>query len=77
MMYPHLIEADVVVFVSPIYLSGMTAQLKMCIDRTAAVDSIIHHNKKSALILAAGDWDRLNVDGADKTYLGFIDYFDW
>lgn len=38
-LHPHLKEADVVVFVTPLYYFGMSAQLKMVIDRFYAVNS--------------------------------------
>ena len=48
---PRLIEADAVVFVSPIYYSDITAQIKAVIDRFYANDEKLHGGKKTAPIM--------------------------
>ena len=51
-----IMEADMLVFVTPIYYFGMSAQLKMVIDRFYSFNSRLSGSgKKTALITAA--WD--------------------
>ncbi len=59
-IYPHLLAADTVALVTPLYYFGMTAQLKRTIDRFFSVNSILREKSKKLLLLAAGsdkdDW---------------------
>ena len=43
---PHLLEADGVVFASPIYYYGMNSQIRSVIDRFYANDAALHVPKK-------------------------------
>ena len=50
-----VLEADMMVFVTPLYYYGMSAQLKTVIDRFCAFNSSIQRKgMRSALIAAAG-----------------------
>lgn len=66
-IYPHLIAADAVVLVTPLYYFGMTAQLKSAIDRFYSVNSVLREKPKKLSLIAAGadsgDWamDALKV----------------
>lgn len=73
-----LLDCDMVVFVTPIYYFGMSAQVKAAIDRFYSVNSSIG-SKKAALITAAYDSGD-EVMGATVShyraicrYLGFDD----
>ena len=49
-----ILEADMMVFVTPLYYYGMSAQLKILIDRFCAFNSSIQRKRmKSALLTAA------------------------
>ena len=74
---PHLIEADAVVFVSPIYYSDITAQIKAVIDRFYANDEKLHGGKKTALILAMADETMESADGALMSYKGMTKFLGW
>ena len=53
-----ILEADMMVFVTPLYYYGMSAQLKILIDRFCAFNSSIQRkHMKSALITAAWNSD--------------------
>lgn len=52
-IYPEILNADMVVFASPIYYFTMSAQLQSVLHRTYAID-IPEHVKKTALILSSG-----------------------
>ena len=57
---PYLLEADLIVFVTPLYYFGMSAQLKSVIDRFYANNSRIMSNENKSLLFAtswdANDW---------------------
>ena len=74
---PRLIEADAVVFVSPIYYSNITAQIKAVIDRFYANDEKLHGGKKTALILAMADETMESADGALMSYKGMTKFLGW
>ncbi len=75
-MHKKLLEADYIVFASPIYFGGVSAQLKSFIDRCQALwsrkyilkEPLINHNKRARsgyFISTAGSKDYNNVfDGA-------------
>ena len=51
----RLPEADVILFATPVYFFGPTAQLKLLLDR---MFSLIHHDPATATIQVAGGSDR-------------------
>ena len=77
---PHLLEAELVVFVTPLSYSGMSAQLKSVLDRFYGIDNLLRGSGKKSILLAAcadeayGDW-AMNELAAH--YKGFIDYLQW
>ncbi len=76
---PDLERADVLVFATPIYFFGITAQLK------AALDKLYSYLRAptplrigaAALICAAGDTGDSNFAGAVETYKNAIAYLKW
>ncbi|MCQ2084808.1 MAG: flavodoxin family protein [archaeon] len=53
-------KADLIVFVTPIYYIGMTAQLKLVLDRFFSFDKVIMENKpRLALLTAATNPDEM------------------
>lgn len=74
---PKLLEAEVVVFVAPIYYYGMSAQIKLTIDRFYASDKLIHGKKKAAIMLTCEDETTESVDGALLTFKGMTNFLGW
>lgn len=74
---PHLLEADGIVFVSPIYYYDINAQLKSVIDRFYANDAALHKNKKAALIVTMADDTEKTANGAVATFEGMADFLEW
>ena len=72
-----LIEADAVVFASPIYYYGLTAQLKAVIDRFYGIDEQLRTGKKTALLLACGDNTMESAECAASPFYGMVDYLGW
>ena len=74
---PYLLEADVVVFVSPIYYFTINAQIKAVIDRFYANDDALHGKKKAVLITAMADTEISAASGADATFNEMLKYLNW
>ena len=74
---PHLLKADVIALVSPIYYYGINAQIKAVIDRFYANDDKIHGNKKAVLMVAMADTTMESAEGAIASYNGMTRYLDW
>ena len=53
-LIPDLVAAEMVVFVTPLYYSGMSAQLKAVIDRFYSINSILRATPKQAMLF--GRW---------------------
>lgn len=75
-----ILEADMVVFATPLYYFGMSAQLKMVVDRFCAYNEKLHakHMKSALLTVAwnADDWTFEALEAHYKTlvrYCGFED----
>lgn len=77
-LYPKLVEADMVVFVTPLYYHGMSAQIKMAIDRFHGIDDLLRGaKKKAALIITAASSDRRITTGAVGSYHETLHYLGW
>ena len=74
---PHLLEADAVVFVSPIYYFTLNAQIKAVIDRFYANDDALHGRKKAVLITAMADTEISAASGANATFQEILKYLEW
>lgn len=74
---PYLLEADVVVFVSPIYYFTINAQIKAVIDRFYANDDALQGGKKAVLITAMADAEISASSGTDATFHEMLKYLNW
>ena len=74
---PHLLEADAVVFVSPIYYFDINAQLKSVIDRFYANNPALMGKKKTVLITAMADPDKKTASAANTMYDLMTSYLGW
>ncbi|MCF0160641.1 MAG: flavodoxin family protein [Bacteroidaceae bacterium] len=73
---PHILEADVIVFASPIYYYNINAQTKAVMDRFHANNSALLGNKKAALLVTmAGDKD--SAEGAVVFFKNYCKYMKW
>jgi len=73
----NLVDADAVVFVSPVYYFGITAQLKKVIDRFYAADEKIHTPKKAALIITLGTPDKRTEEAVLQPFNTMFNYLNW
>lgn len=73
LIYPDYAGADMIVFASPIYYYGFTAQMKTFIDRMYALSGK-HKLSSSALLILCGDTNPQVLEPAIAEYRGFIGY---
>ncbi len=77
---PQILEADMMVFVTPLYYYGMSAQLKALIDRFCAFNSSIQRrHMKSALLAVAwnsDDWTFEALEAHYKTLVRYLNFED-
>lgn len=77
-IYPHLIDADIVAFVTPVYYYGMTAQLKSTIDRFFAINKHLVGKKKQAVMISvSGDDADWAMDGIRAYFSCLCRYLGW
>ena len=73
----EILEADMMVFVTPLYYYGMSAQLKILIDRFCAFNSSIQRkHMKSALLTAAWNGDNWTFDALEAHYKTLVRYLN-
>ncbi len=72
-----VMESDMLVFATPLYFFGISAQLKTVIDRFCAFSSRIHtRNMKSALLSVAWNDDDWTMDAIREHYLTLVKYLN-
>ncbi len=75
-----LLGADMVVFATPLYYYGMTAQLKAVVDRFCAYNSSLNgrHLRSALLTVAwnADDWTFEALEAHDKTLVRYLRFKD-
>ena len=75
-----ILQADMLVFATPLYYYGMSAQLKTMIDRFCAFNgSIQHKHMKSALLAVAwnsDDWTFTVLEAHYKTLVRYLNLQD-
>lgn len=73
-----ILAADMIVFVTPLYYYGMSAQLKTLIDRFCAFNSSIQRkHMKSAIISAAWNADNWTFDALESHYKTLVRYLNF
>lgn len=74
----QILAAEMIVFVTPLYYYGMSAQLKTMIDRFCAFNSSIQRKRmKSALISAAWNADDWTFDSLMSHYKTLVRYLNF
>lgn len=73
-----LLEADIVVFVTPLYYFGITSQLKKVIDRFYAPNETLRsQNKKSMLLVTGAADDEMAMKAIEMHYWTMLKYLNW
>ncbi len=74
----EILNADLILLVSPVYYWGLTAQLKTVVDRFYAVGrSMREKNQKIMLISSAGDSDPAVFNSIKAFYQSLRDWTHW
>ena len=73
----NIIDADVVVYATPMYYFGISAQIKTVIDRFYAINGQIHVPKKAVLILTYADKDEKQAQPIINYYETLLNYLGW
>lgn len=73
-----LIQSDIVVFITPIYYFGMSAQLKTVIDRFHSMSSDLWEKQRGAILITtqASPLDS-TAEALISHYKNIIDYLKW
>ena len=73
-----VLESDMIVFATPLYYYGMSAQLKTVIDRFCAYNSsITRKHMKSALLTVAWNNDDWTFEALEHHYKTLVRYLDF
>ena len=75
---PHLLNADMVVFATPMYYFGFSSQLKAVIDRFYAINGKIKGApKQSVLLMAYANTDPEEAEPMVSHYHTLLHYLGW
>lgn len=75
---PHIIAADMVVFATPMYYFGVSAQLKKVIDRFYAINGQIKgYRKKAAFLMTYANTSPKDAEPMLVHYRTLVDYLGW
>lgn len=72
-----LIDADVIVFATPVYYYTVSAQLKAVIDRFHAKNAIISGNKKAIMLATAYGDDDQTMEALNKMFSSSLCFLNW
>ena len=73
----HIIGADCVVFATPMYYFGISAQLKAVIDRFYAINGSIHVPKKAVLLMTYANTAASEAVPIKSHYEVLLRYLGW
>ena len=73
----HIVDADAVVFTTPMYYFGISAQLKAVIDRFYAINGKIHKPKKAVLLMTYANTAASEAEPIKKHYEVLLKYLGW
>ena len=73
----NIVDADAVVFATPMYYFGISAQIKTVIDRFYAINGQIHIPKKAVLILTYADTSSKEAQPIISHYETLLNYLGW
>ncbi len=75
---PKLLEADAVIFITPIYYYDWNAQIKCVMDRFYANNqALIESKKKVGLITMMADDTLESAEGANASYTNLVKFLGW
>ena len=73
----HIVDADCVVFATPMYYFGISSQLKAVIDRFYAINGSIHVPKKAVLLMTYANTAASEAVPIKSHYEVLLKYLGW
>ena len=73
----NIVDADAVVFATPMYYFGISAQIKAVLDRFYAINGQIHVPKKAVLIMTYADTSAKDAQPIISHYETLLNYLGW
>jgi len=73
----HIVGADCVVFATPMYYFGISAQLKAVVDRFYAINGSIHVPKKAVLLMTYANTAASEAVPIKSHYEVLLNYLGW
>ena len=73
----HIISADLVALVTPVYYYNVSTQIKAVIDRFYAINGQLHVRKKAVFMAALANMSDARVAPLSAWYDAFLDYMGW
>lgn len=73
----NIVNADLVVFATPMYYFGISAQLKLVIDRFYAINGQIHVPKKAVLLMTYANTAASEAKPIISHYETLLKYLGW
>lgn len=73
----HIVDADMVVFATPMYYFGFSAQLKTVIDRFYAINGQIHRPKQATLLMTYAETSAAVAEPIKSHYDALLNYLGW
>ena len=73
----NIVDADAVVFATPMYYFGISAQIKAVIDRFYAINGQIHVSKKAVLLMTYADTSEKKAQPIISHYEALLSYLGW
>lgn len=74
---PHLLDSDIIVFITPVYYFGFSAQLKTVIDRFQRTVFSMQGKKKTIFMATAASNEDWVMDAPTSHYQNLARYMSW